>query len=368
MDEVGTAVIAISLVLIAVFVPTAFIPGISGQFYLQFAITIAVSTAISAFNSLTLSPALAGAAVQAAPRVSGAAALLPGALADARLPTASTTASTGVAHGYSRDRALPGRLAGSRSSPCSRSSPACIYATVYMRADGAARLHPDARPGLCDRRHPAARRRLAGAHRRGGPAGVARSSQETPGVDRRRRLRRLLRRDLHQCHAMPASSSRASSRSSDRLEARPVAPTRSSARCSAACRASRRPSSSRLPPPPIRGIGNAGGFKMQMQERNSADMRPILGIAYEIAGTANQTPGPDRRVHHLLGVEPAVLPRDRPRQGAHAERADPQHLRDAVDQSRHRLCQRLQRLRPRLPGAGAGRPGVPPRARRHPAS
>ena len=60
MDEVGTAVIAISLVLIAVFVPTAFIPGISGQFYLQFAITIAVSTAISAFNSLTLSPALAG--------------------------------------------------------------------------------------------------------------------------------------------------------------------------------------------------------------------------------------------------------------------------------------------------------------------
>ena len=59
MDEVGTAVLAISLVLIAVFVPTAFIPGISGQFYLQFAITIAVSTAISAVNSLTLSPALA---------------------------------------------------------------------------------------------------------------------------------------------------------------------------------------------------------------------------------------------------------------------------------------------------------------------
>ena len=59
MDEVGSAVFAIALVLIAVFVPTAFIPGITGQFYLQFAITIAVSTAISAFNSLTLSPALA---------------------------------------------------------------------------------------------------------------------------------------------------------------------------------------------------------------------------------------------------------------------------------------------------------------------
>ncbi len=59
MDEVGVAVIAIALVLSAVFVPTAFIPGISGQFYKQFALTIAAATIISAFNSLTLSPALA---------------------------------------------------------------------------------------------------------------------------------------------------------------------------------------------------------------------------------------------------------------------------------------------------------------------
>ena len=59
MDEVGVAVVAISLVLVAVFVPTAFIPGITGQFYRQFAVTIAVATVISALNSLTLSPALA---------------------------------------------------------------------------------------------------------------------------------------------------------------------------------------------------------------------------------------------------------------------------------------------------------------------
>ena len=58
MDEVGGAVVAIALVLSAVFIPTAFIPGISGQFYRQFALTIAVSTLISAFVSLTLSPAL----------------------------------------------------------------------------------------------------------------------------------------------------------------------------------------------------------------------------------------------------------------------------------------------------------------------
>src|SRR5215204_3608028 len=59
MDEVGGAVLAIALVLAAVFVPTAFIPGLTGQFYRQFALTIAVSTVISAFVSLTLSPALA---------------------------------------------------------------------------------------------------------------------------------------------------------------------------------------------------------------------------------------------------------------------------------------------------------------------
>ena len=59
MDEVSGPVIAIGLVLTAVFVPCAFITGIVGQFFRQFALTIATSTVISAFNSLTLSPALA---------------------------------------------------------------------------------------------------------------------------------------------------------------------------------------------------------------------------------------------------------------------------------------------------------------------
>ena len=59
MDEVSGPIIAIALVLCAVFVPTAFVSGLTGQFYRQFALTIAISTVISAFNSLTLSPALA---------------------------------------------------------------------------------------------------------------------------------------------------------------------------------------------------------------------------------------------------------------------------------------------------------------------
>ena len=59
MREVSGPIIAIALVLVAVFVPLAFITGLTGQFYRQFALTIAISTVISAINSLTLSPALA---------------------------------------------------------------------------------------------------------------------------------------------------------------------------------------------------------------------------------------------------------------------------------------------------------------------
>ncbi|RMQ47774.1 Aliphatic isothiocyanate resistance protein SaxF [Pseudomonas cichorii] len=65
MGEVTGPIIATALVLCAVFVPAAFISGLTGQFYKQFALTIAISTVISAFNSLTLSPALAAVLLKA---------------------------------------------------------------------------------------------------------------------------------------------------------------------------------------------------------------------------------------------------------------------------------------------------------------
>ncbi len=67
MDEVGGAIVAMSLVLVAVFLPTAFVAGISGAFYQQFALTIATATMISAVVSLTLSPALAALLFQRRP-------------------------------------------------------------------------------------------------------------------------------------------------------------------------------------------------------------------------------------------------------------------------------------------------------------
>jgi multidrug efflux pump subunit AcrB len=75
MEQVSGPVVAVGLVLSAVFVPCAFITGITGQFFRQFALTIAVSTVISAFNSLTLSPALA--ALLLKPREKGKAEPLP---------------------------------------------------------------------------------------------------------------------------------------------------------------------------------------------------------------------------------------------------------------------------------------------------
>ena len=75
MEQVSGPVIAVGLVLSAVFLPCAFITGIVGQFFLQFALTIAISTIISAFNSLTLSPALAVLLLQ--PKSSGHGEALP---------------------------------------------------------------------------------------------------------------------------------------------------------------------------------------------------------------------------------------------------------------------------------------------------
>jgi len=131
-EQVSGPVVAVALVLSAVFVPCAFISGIVGQFFRQFALTIAVSTLISAFNSLTLSPALA----------------------------AICSAEGGEARPVSADC----------STCCSAGSSACSTAPSAPHG----RLHADRAPG------PARQRRGAGAVRR--PAGLCGWVQ--PAADR----------------------------------------------------------------------------------------------------------------------------------------------------------------------------------------
>ena len=68
MSEVTGPIIATTAVLMAVFIPVAFIPGVAGRLYNQFALTVAISVGISAFNSLTLSPALSAAFLRHGPK------------------------------------------------------------------------------------------------------------------------------------------------------------------------------------------------------------------------------------------------------------------------------------------------------------
>ncbi len=286
MDEVGTAVLAISLVLIAVFVPTAFIPGISGQFYLQFAITIAVSTAISAFNSLTLSPALA--ALLFKPHHSQSA------------PPTSTLArfgrslANGFNNGFEKLASAYARvvrlLVGSVTALVTMLLvfAGLIYATVYMidvvprgfipamdqgyaivvvqLPEGASLSRTDAviqRASEIARNTPGVANAVAFA----GFSGATFTNASNAGVIFTPFNSFEHRLETGETSGKIIGSLFANLQSIQ--EAFIIA----------------------LPPPPVRGIGNSGGFKMQLQERNSADMRPILALAQEIAGKANQTPG-----------------------------------------------------------------------------
>ena len=193
MDEVGGALIAIALVLCAVFIPAAFITGISGQFFRQFAVTIASATIISCFVSLTLSPALCALLFK---------------------PHTEPRTADGADHACRFAGFFRGfnwgfdRLSGGYGGLTRRLVRLVVVVlVVYRRPDRAHRLavqpradrlHPAAGPGLPDHRHPAAARQLAGAHRRG----RARSDQDHAGDAGRRpcrAVRRLRRRHLHQC-------------------------------------------------------------------------------------------------------------------------------------------------------------------------
>ena len=193
MDEVGGALIAIALVLCAVFIPAAFISGIPGQFFRQFAVTIAAATVISCLVSLTLSPALC--ALLFKPHEEHAAQRI---AADCARSAPSSTASTGCSTAV-------GRL----WRPDAAAGPA-VAVLVLVGLCGligldrlavparAHRLHPRPGPGLPDHRHPAAARLLAGPHRRGGARGDQASSCETEGIAHAVPFAGLRRRHLHQ--------------------------------------------------------------------------------------------------------------------------------------------------------------------------
>ncbi|TIT16759.1 MAG: multidrug efflux RND transporter permease subunit, partial [Mesorhizobium sp.] len=285
MDEVGTAVLAISLVLISVFVPTAFIPGISGQFYLQFAITIAVSTAISAFNSLTLSPALAG--VLFKPHHDGQ-------------PAGNALVRFGrsLADGFNRgfDRMANGyawlvkKLVGSALALIAMLLvfAALIYATYHMLQTVPRGFIPTMDQGYAI----VVVQLPEGASLSRTDAVVQKASEiirNTPGV-----ANAVAFAGFSGATFTNASNAGVIFAAFDTFEHR-LENGQSAGQIIGTLFGSLQSIEEAfiiaLPPPPVRGIGNSGGFKMMLQERNSADMRPVLALAQEIAGKANQTQG-----------------------------------------------------------------------------
>jgi hydrophobe/amphiphile efflux-1 (HAE1) family protein len=286
MDEVGTAVIAISLVLIAVFVPTAFIPGISGQFYRQFAVTISVATAISALNSLTLSPALA-ALVLKAHDTHEVPSRNPISRFGSWLANGFNRGFDGLANGYSwvirRLVQTPLALAASlvvfiallgatyyMSVIVPRGfvpTPDQGYALVVIQLpDGASLARTDkviadatkiidTIPGV---KHSVAFAGFNGAtFTNASNAGII----FTPFDSFEERLE----------HGQSANQiiGELYMKLQSIQEAFIIA----------------------IPPPAIAGIGNGGGFKMQLMDLEGSDMRRVLGAAYQLMGAASQTPG-----------------------------------------------------------------------------
>ncbi|PRH84307.1 hydrophobe/amphiphile efflux-1 family RND transporter [Labrys okinawensis] len=280
MDEVGTAVIAIALVLGAVFIPTAFIPGISGQFYRQFALTIAVSTFLSAFVSLTLSPALA--AILLKPH-SHEPPRNPLTRLGKRLAGGFNRSFDSLSNGYasSVNRVvrrkiimLPlyaGLLAGTVWA-VQKVPQGFIptldqgYAIVVVQLpDGAALSRTDAvtrRVSEIARATPGAQDAVAFAGFSGATFTNATNSAAVfvPFKPFEERLKEGLTADKIIKDLF--------GRMQVIEEAFIIA----------------------IPPPPVRGIGNAGGFKLQVQERLGSDIQRILASTYEMMGKARQNP------------------------------------------------------------------------------
>jgi len=284
MNEVGAAVIAISLVLIAVFVPTAFIPGISGQFYLQFAITIAVATVISAINSLTLSPALAALLFR------------PHSHTQPRFIVTRwiNAAANGFNRGFDWVSELYGKIVRFLVGKwLALIGMLAIFAGLMVATVYALQTTPRGFIPTMDQGYAIVVVQLPeGASLARTDQVIQRASKiiaTTPGV-----TDAVAFAGFSGATFTNASNSGVVFARFDSFENRLKEGHNANAIIGALYGRLQEIQEAfiiAVPPPPIRGIGNSGGFKIQLQERDSADVRRVLGLAYGMMQEANQTPG-----------------------------------------------------------------------------
>ncbi len=285
MDEVGGAVVAIALVLSAVFVPTAFIPGITGQFYQQFALTIAVSTVISAFNSLTLSPALA------------ALLLKPHAQEPSHNPLvrAGSWLADRFNRGFDRTSEVYARSVGGLARRKLLVLP--IYLGLLAGTVWIANAVPRGFIPTLDQGYAIVVVQLPdGSSLSRTDEVVQRASKillETPGVQDAVAFAGFSGATF--TNATNAAAIFARFRPFDERIAKGQSANAIIGQLFGRLQAIEEAFIIAIPPPPVRGLGNSGGFKLQLQERTGEDINRVLAATYELMGRARQNP-------NLVGV------------------------------------------------------------------
>ncbi|MEL6793401.1 MAG: efflux RND transporter permease subunit, partial [Pseudomonadota bacterium] len=280
MDEVQSAIIGTTLVLIAVFAPSAFVPGITGQFYIQFAVTISVATVISTLNSLSLSPALASLLLR--PKGSGTGGLARLADGFSRRFDAGFDA---FARGYA---AIVGVLAGGWAmlSLSLLVFAGMLGATWWIMERTPTGFIPDSDQGyaivVVQLPEGASLERTDAVMREATEIALG-----TPGV-----------RDAVAFAGFSGATFTAAPNQGviftpfDSFDERLEAGLPAGAivgQLFGRMQALREAFIIAIAPPSVRGVGNGGGFKLQLRDRESADMGRVLNTAYALMGAAAQS-------------------------------------------------------------------------------
>jgi HAE1 family hydrophobic/amphiphilic exporter-1 len=279
IDEVGTAVIAIALVLGAVFVPTAFIPGISGQFYRQFALTIAISTVISAFISLSLSPALGALLLKAH---------------DSHGAGASTNPLRRLANSFNGgfDRTSSAYAGGvkrivNRKLIVLPIYAGLVFATVYVGNKVPQGFIPSLDQGyliaVAQLPDGASLSRSDAVTRR-----ISEIAKETPGTQYSVAFSGFSAATF--TNATNASAVFIGLKPFDERVEDGLSADAILADLNTRLQSIEEAFVIIIPPPPVRGIGNSGGFRMQVQERMGPEIQRILAASQELMGKAAQDP------------------------------------------------------------------------------
>ena len=348
MDELFGPIIGITLVLMSVFMPAAFMPGLTGQMYAQFALVIAATAMLSAINAATLKPTQA--ALWMRPPVP---------------PEQRNIVYRWFNRGYDKlERGYVWLI--DRMAAHSVVSVAIALVIVALAGWGLTRVPAGFIP-IEDQGY-----LLVAAQLPDGASlertqkamdQVAKIARETPGVDQVVTVAGISPLDNSASLANAGVAYVTLKPWSQRGEGQDLLSLFNGMN-----QAMQQVMDARVlvvPPPPIQGIGNASGFTMQLELRDgSFDFTKLQTLANAVAAAAPEPDRPAARADDLPLRRAAVPHRCRSREGADAARERRPGVLDHPDLHGLDLCGAVQQVRPHVPGLCAGRRAIPPAARR----